>query len=330
MSQEPSVRFDLAGTMTNSWDEVLVAARCVERVGFHGFHASDHLLPVAGADPGADFLEAWSCVSALAACTERIRLGVMVSGNTYRHPVMLAKIVTTIDHISRGRVELGIGTSWSEADHVAYGIPFPRFPQRVEALGEALEVIRALWTSPRSDYRGDYYQLVDAPFSPAPVQVPHPPVMVAGSSDRVLALTARYADAWNAVGTPAYLMERGDALDRACHEAGRDPQQVRRSVWLQFRPTRSAEEAEGAISERARYLASAPRASDPSLRCAVPGETPEQIARGGVLAGTPEDIASQVRGWVDAGVRHLVMSTPRPFDTELFESVAERLLAEFG
>ncbi|RMD82965.1 MAG: TIGR03560 family F420-dependent LLM class oxidoreductase [Candidatus Dadabacteria bacterium] len=200
-------------------------ARLIERLGFDGLWLVDHFW--AQGYPEADFLEAWTAVAALAEATSRLRLGVLVTCNSYRHPAVLAKIAATADHVAGGRIELGIGAGWMEEEYRAYGIPFPPVAQRLEQLGEALAVIRSLFRNRRTTFDGRHYRLRNAPFQPKPVQECLP-ITIGGSGTRIMMrLVARYADRWNCPMPAApRLCEHLAALRRYCAEIGRPPEAI--------------------------------------------------------------------------------------------------------
>jgi alkanesulfonate monooxygenase SsuD/methylene tetrahydromethanopterin reductase-like flavin-dependent oxidoreductase (luciferase family) len=159
-----------------------------------------------------------------------MRLGILVCGNTYRNPALLLKQAVTADHISGGRVDFGVGAGWTEREHEAYGFPFPSARERVDRFAEALEIWDLLQREERTTYEGAYYQLLDAPFEPKPLQRPRMPLIVGGSGPRMLRLTARHADIWNVVGEPEVAAEANQRLDEACAAVGRDPASLVRSV----------------------------------------------------------------------------------------------------
>ena len=169
-------------------------------------------------------------LGALAPFTRRVRLGVIVAGNTYRNPAFLLKQAITVDHISGGRVDFGVGAGWVEREHEAYGWAFPSAKERVDRFQEALEIWDSLQSNERTTYQGTYYQLLDAPFQPKSLQMPRLPVLVGGSGNRMLKLTAQHADIWNMVGTPAESRAGNDRMDEACAAAGRDPNTLIRGV----------------------------------------------------------------------------------------------------
>lgn len=191
----------------------------------------DHFIPL-GPDPTGACLEGWTLLAAFAAQTERIRVGVMVTGNTYRHPAVLANMGATLDIISRGRLDFGIGAGWNVLEHEMYGIPLPPPGERIRRLGEACEVVRLLWTQEYADFDGKYYQLKHARCEPKPVQKPYPPFVIGGAGEQLtLRVVARYADIWNLPGGPIEVFAHKSAvLDQHCAEIGRDPAAIRRSI----------------------------------------------------------------------------------------------------
>jgi len=193
--------------------------------------AFDHFVPL-GPDPTGPQLEGWTLLGALAARTERLRVGLMVTGNTYRHPAVLANIAATVDHISHGRLDFGIGAGWNELEHTMYGIPLYAPGERIRRLGEACEVCRLLWTETRANFDGKYYQLKDALCEPKPVQKPYPPIVIGGSGEQLtLRVVARYADIWNFVGGSVEdFRHKQEVLTRHCEAIGRDPSTIARSI----------------------------------------------------------------------------------------------------
>jgi alkanesulfonate monooxygenase SsuD/methylene tetrahydromethanopterin reductase-like flavin-dependent oxidoreductase (luciferase family) len=176
-------------------------------------------------------------LAAVAEATTRVRLGTLVTGNLYRNPGMLAKMAATVDHISGGRLEMGIGVGWAEPEFVGLGIPFPEgVPERIDRLDEGCQILKLLWTQARSDFDGTYYQLVDAISEPKPIQRPHPPIWIgAKGPKRSMRVVARHADVWNASGARGLDadVETSRILDEHCAAVGRDPAEIRRSVELE-------------------------------------------------------------------------------------------------
>lgn len=197
----------------------------------------DHFMPING-DTGGPCLEGWSLLSAFAALTSRLRIGIMVTGNTYRHPAVLANIGATVDVISGGRLDFGIGAGWNETEHSAYGIPLYTPGERIRRLGEACEIIKRMWTETAPSFEGRYYQIKDAYCEPKPVQKPCPPFVIGGSGEKLtLRIVARYADIWNCVGSDVEnFQKKSTILDEHCAAIGRDPKTIKRSVQLMVDP----------------------------------------------------------------------------------------------
>jgi F420-dependent oxidoreductase-like protein len=217
-----------------TYDDLLRVAQATEECGFDAFFRSDHFLAMGGpGEPGPT--DSYVTLAGLARETSRIRLGTLVTSATFRLPGPLAVAVAQIDQMSGGRVELGLGTGWFEAEHDAYGIPFPAVSERFDRLAEQLEILTGLWTTPageRYSFAGTHYTVVDSPALPKPVQQPHPPVIVGGKGKRrTPELAARFATEFNVpFATVDDVAAQFARVDRACAEAGRDPATLARSV----------------------------------------------------------------------------------------------------
>jgi alkanesulfonate monooxygenase SsuD/methylene tetrahydromethanopterin reductase-like flavin-dependent oxidoreductase (luciferase family) len=209
-----------------TWPRLVEMWQLAEELGFDSAWLFDHFTALY-ASPDGPTLEASTLLSALALKTSKIRIGVLVYGNTHRHPAILAKEMVTIDHVSEGRLTLGIGSGWNEREHEAYGIPFPSPGDRVGMLDESLTVIEQLFTQERTTFEGRYYHLQDAPFAPKPVQA-HLPIMIGGKRPKMLKLIARHADLWDSGGTADELRQRGEQVNAHCQEIDRDPGEI---VW---------------------------------------------------------------------------------------------------
>ncbi|MCA5893647.1 LLM class F420-dependent oxidoreductase [Isoptericola sp. NEAU-Y5] len=204
--------------------------------GFDHVWVMDHIASL-GEDPTRPIFDAWAMQAAMAVTTTRVRIGCMVSGNTYRHPGMLAKLAATVDHLSGGRLEFGIGAGWNEREHTMYGLDLGTVGERMDRLSEALQIVRSLWSEPTTTFEGAHYRLADAVAEPKPVQRPGPPIWVGGSGPRrTLRLVAEHADAWNDTNSsPERIAELSEVLARHCDDVGRDPAQIRRTVQLRLR-----------------------------------------------------------------------------------------------
>ncbi len=228
VTPELTPRFCIVLGQRLPWPELLSRTRETEALGFDALFLVDHFYGLF--DVNEPTHEAYTMLGALASFTQHLRLGVMVAGNTYRHPIVLLKQAISVDHISGGRVDFGVGAGWTEREHEAYGMPFPTAKERVDRFEEALEIWDLVQHEERSTYDGAHYQLLDAPFQPKAMQRPRMPILIGATRPRMLRLTVKHAEMWNAVTTP----EEGSALNRQldafCEEAGRDPRSLVRSV----------------------------------------------------------------------------------------------------
>ncbi len=215
-------------TLGLPWDELKESWLRYEADGWDALWIPDHLSTPDGV-PGP-FLDAWVSLAALASLTSRARIGVLVSSNTFRHPSVLAKQAVTVDHVSNGRLILGIGAGWYEWEHEAFGIDFPPTGLRVSQYGEALDLLDTFLRNDTTSFEGKHYTLREAPNRPAPVQSPRMPIIVGAHGPRTIGIAARHADIWNSRGTVDEMRERNERMDAACEWAGRDPVDVVRSV----------------------------------------------------------------------------------------------------
>ena len=272
----------LGGT---AWSDLLDTWRHLDATGWDAACVTDHFMPNTK-DRVGDTLECWTALAALAAETRRMRVGTIVSGNTYRHPAVLAKMATNIDIISGGRLICGMGAGWQENEHTAYDIPFYTVGERLARLDEACQMLKLLWTQPKSTWKGKYYALEDAPHDPKPVQKPYPELMVGGGGEKVtLKIAAKHADHWNVWGGPNTLAAKGKILEGHCATVGRDPKTILRSAVMVLAMTDDAAEV-----EKMRQVYRARMGAD------------EEKARDTVLAGSPAQIQDTLGRLRDAGV----------------------------
>ena len=233
------VRFGLFMTQAGkSWDRILGEFQLAEELGFDTAWLHDHLIdPVEG--ESRSFHEAWTLLAAIAARTSRIRLGILVTSNTFRNPALLAKEAVVVDHVSGGRLILGLGAGWNEEEHRRYGFDFPSAAERVDRLEESVQILHSLMSQPRTTFEGRHYRLVDAPLEPGPIQRPRIPILIAAHRPRMLRIAARYADQWDTFaslkgtstnGVDDDITERMRRFNAACEELGRDPATIRRST----------------------------------------------------------------------------------------------------
>jgi F420-dependent oxidoreductase-like protein len=221
-----------------TWSDIVEVWRAADQIDFYeSGWTFDHFYPIFS-DPTGPCLEGWVTTTALAQATERLRIGVLVTGNPYRHPAVLANMAATLDVISGGRLELGLGAGWNQQESDAYGIDLPPLAERFDRFDEALEVIVSLLTQETSDFDGKHYQLREARCEPKPIQKPHPPICIGGGGEkRTLRAVARYAQHWNFPGgTPEELHRKLEVLRGHCEDVGRDPSEIMTSTHLRLAP----------------------------------------------------------------------------------------------
>ena len=221
------------GLKLSGQDTTIEALRAVWRIadesGFDHVWDFDHLASIGDGGPDRPIYEGWTLQAAIAEATSRVRIGCLVTGNTYRNPALLAKEAVTVDHLSGGRLEFGIGAAWAEIEHQMYG--FEGLDHRVGRLSESLQIIKSLFTEERTNFEGRYYTFKDAIANPKPIQKPHPPFWIGASGPSTLRLVARHADVWNiAAGDPDRVKELAPMVDEACGAVGRDAAEIRRSI----------------------------------------------------------------------------------------------------
>ena len=296
-----------------SYEDILTIWKEAETLGFDSAWIFDHFMPILGADTDGACLEGWTMLAALAVETSKLRIGTLVTGNTYRNPVLVAKMATTVDHISGGRAYLGMGAGWFEDEHEAYGFPFYTARERAERLDEALQVITKLWNEDHPSFSGKYYSLDHAPFAPPPVQKPHPPIVIGGQGKKwIVPLVGRYADGWNApLGmTPDDIRERIEIIRNECTRVGRTSCDIDVSAFLVL------------------YSITDIPFAGPLLRLGARFMTSKRIARS-VLAGNAKQITEKIQTYVDAGATHIIMNIRPPYDPKLLHRFATEVMPNF-
>jgi F420-dependent oxidoreductase-like protein len=263
------------------WADLLDAATHADRTGWHTVYVADHFMGDAGGFGPVDTptLESTALLAALAAVTRRARLGSLVFGTTYRHPAVLAKWAATVDHISGGRLTLGLGTGWQVNEHDQYGIELPPVRERVDRFAEVCEITAGLLRRETTSFTGEWFTLTDAVSEPKPVQSSLP-LLIGGKGDRMLGLVARHADRWNMWSNPAQLAERRAVLDRRCEAIGRDPATI-------------------ATSTQALVLLT----DDPGLA----QRAAEAAAPRAMIAGPVSQLVDTVGEWQDIGVDEVIV-----------------------
>lgn len=212
-----------------TWEKTVERWQLFERLGYESAWLCDHLIQPSR--PEGPYFEAWSLLGGLAAVTKKIRLGVLVTSNTFRYPQVLAKMAVTVDHISNGRLDIGLGAGWYQPEHIMFGIDFPETKVLVDRFREAVQVVDLMTREDSGSFDGQHYKLNSARSRPASVQKPRPPLVLGAFGPRMLKVAARYADTWNAFGTPTEMRERNQMLDDFCRGIGRDPETLDRSLY---------------------------------------------------------------------------------------------------
>jgi F420-dependent oxidoreductase-like protein len=279
-------------TDAEMFDHTVAHAQAAEEGGFESVWVMDHFwqLPMLGG-PDEPILEAYTLLGALAARTERVRLGTLVTGVTYRNPALLAKIVTTLDIISKGRAILGIGAAWYEPEHVGFDFDFPRAGERLDRLEEAVQICRAMFRDDHQTWKGRYFSIDDARNLPRQIQPGGPPIMIGGGGEkRTLRLVAQYADMCNVSGGPATIAHKLDVLRTHCKDVGRDPSEITTTRLGTLVLTNDAAET-ASTTEFLRGLAGA--------------ELDEQF-----VIGEPDDVVRKVGPLIDAGLDCLIFNMP--------------------
>ena len=265
-----------------------------ERLGFESLWVSDHffLTPELADTP---CLECWTTIAALARDTKRLRLGAMVSSQSYRNPALAAKMAASVDNVSGGRLNFGVGAGWKEAEYGAYGYPFPSPDTRIRQLNDALEIAKRMWTEERATYAGRYYSVKDAICAPKPVQRPHPPIWIGGTGSFTLRIAARHADAVNFAWTipvPKF-REKLEEFRGYCEARGRDYEGIRKSAGLMI----TMAEDEDALAAKLREREA--RSDTPYMRYLA-----KQPAN---LVGTTDQVAARIREYMGLGVDHFIL-----------------------
>jgi F420-dependent oxidoreductase-like protein len=286
--QTPQYGTDLA-SLTTVW-------RAAAALGFRAAWLMDHLYPIM-VPRSEPMLEAWTTLAALAARTDGLRVGILVSANTFRHPALLARMATTVDHVAEGRLEVGLGAAWCEPEHTENGLAFPALRDRLGMLDEACTVLRRLWTEPVVSFDGRYYRLQGAACAPKPVQR-RLPLLVGGQGERrALRIVARHADRWNAAGDVETLSAKAAVLRRHCAAIGRDPAEIALTVRNDFLLTDDAEAARAGVERMARFT-----------------RLPPDVVRRRLWIGDRAEVARGLAAFAAAGFDEAILALAPPYD----------------
>ncbi len=288
--------------------------RC-EELGYQSVWLIDHLLPIGDLPVSLPILECWTTLSALAVRTSKIRLGTMATCNLFRYPSLLAKMASTFDVISGGRLEFGIGAGWFEQEAQAYGVYFPKFSERAARLREAVKIIKLMWTEEKASFKGQYYSVTDAINNPKPVQKPHPPIWIGGQGEkRTFPVTAEVADATNLTFlTPEECKSKIAVLNQYCQNLGRRPEDIQKSLQNHIFIAENRQKVEETITKTA----------------ARRGISPQEVIKRGPIQGTPEQCVEQIHRYVDAGISYFILIFAGATDTTPMELFSDRVAPSF-
>jgi F420-dependent oxidoreductase-like protein len=303
---------DLVGMpLEKQWATVLDVASRIETLGYDSLWVYDHFHTVPDPTQESTF-EAWSLMAALAVATDRVRLGQMCTCNSYRPPSYLAKVASTVDVMSGGRLEFAIGAGWYEEEYLAYGYEFPRPSVRIGQLDEAMHIIKAMWIDDEASFEGKHYRIEGAINHPKPIQKPYPPVWIAGGGEQLtLRVVAEHADYSNYAGNIDTFRAKGEILDRHCEEIGRDPSEIGRTAHLIIVV---ASDETSLQSKLERAAAQGGRPADVYVRSPI------------VLAGTSEQVTERLAEFRDEGCVHVITYLPDTVWGDGLEVFAEEVV----
>ncbi|MBM4268465.1 MAG: LLM class F420-dependent oxidoreductase [Deltaproteobacteria bacterium] len=285
--------------------------REAEKLGYDTLWLDDHFYGVV-TPPEADQLEAWVTLAALARETSTVRFGLLVGCNSYRQPSLVAKMAASLDVISGGRLEFGLGAGWFQREYEDYGYPFPPMGTRLAQLAEALEICVRMWREEPAGFDGKHYRLRNALNQPQPVQKPHPPIMIGGAGEKVLLrLVARYAQMWNMGGSVDVIRQKSAVLDRHCADLGRNPAEIERSWFGPVLIDDDAERLDRRLRKRAERSGSDPRND------------------GSMIVGTPEQVIRRIDEYVAIGVTHFIAMFGRVDDLRATQVFAEHVIRHY-
>ncbi|MEK7248405.1 MAG: TIGR03560 family F420-dependent LLM class oxidoreductase [Chloroflexota bacterium] len=299
-----------------TWQALLECWRELDaNSNFDSLWLMDHFVSGFGQEFGSGdpCMEGWTALAALAQATSHVRLGIMVTGNAYRQPSVLAKQATTVDHISGGRLIFGIGAGWHEYESQSFGLPLPSVKERLDRLDEAANLVKLLWTTERPAFSGKYYSLDKPPYNPPNVQTPHPPILIGGSGEkRTLRIVAKYADMCNVSGSPEDVKRKFGLLDQYAQDAGRDPNSIRRTIQIPL------------------FLNDNPAFKERVLQgmSAATGLSADE-ARKGILLGNVDEVKEQVAAFAEAGVEEMYLALWPRFIMPAVKAFSEEIIPAF-
>ena len=301
------IRFGIQTSQQNvEWSSMLDLWKKAEAWGYDSLWNFDHFYPIF-VDPNGPCLEGWTTLAALGQATSRVRIGHLVNGNTYRNPCVLAKMAATLDHVTNGRLNLGIGAGWFELEHNAFGLDFKTVRGRLDALDEACRILKGMFTGEPFSLKGKHYTIDNARGLPVPVQKPHPPIMIGGSGEKILLrIVAEHADMWNTSGDADRLGHLVDVIRRHGDAVGRDTRQIEKTVMMPM--------CYGGGSEREKFMT--------QLIAGMQQCTPDE-ARRRIMMGSKDECLETVARYGKAGVTHFIFMAFQPVFPDELQAFAE-------
>ena len=315
--QHPNFNFDYNGQgndISYIADSLKNLVSKAENSGFDSFWVMDHFHQIQFVGrPEDPMLEGWTVLSMLAGITTKIKLGTLVTGIIYRYPSVLAKIASTLDVLSKGRLFMGLGAAWNEQESLAYGINFPSNQERLLRLEETIQIIRKMWTEePCASFNGKYFQINNAYCNPKPIQKPSPPILVGGSGERkTLKIVAKYADACNLFGSTKSIKKKLDILKEHCKSVGRDFDSILKTKLGTIVLDDDREVAKDRVEETFRGV-------------------PEEQIKEFVIYGTPEDILKQIEALQQVGIQYLIVNLEPSRELEALDTFANKIITKMS
>jgi len=315
MAKHP-IRFGIqTGQQDVTWDRMRDFWAKADSWGYDSLWAFDHFYPIFVPDPTGPCMESWTLLSALSQHTRRARIGALVNGNTYRNPCLVAKMAATLDILSGGRLNLGLGAGWFELEHRSFGIDFKTLPGRLQALDESCQIIKGMFTQAKTSFAGKHYSVVDAVLNPGPLQKPHPPLMIGGHGEHVLLkIVARHADMWNMTSADANEMKRLiEVIKGHADTVARDAEEIEitEMMAMSFKPSRDREQMITGL-------------------IAMMAQTTPDAARDRIIIGSKQECIDKIERFVKAGVTHFIFmqAWPMVVDDEV-QAFAEEVIPAF-
>jgi F420-dependent oxidoreductase-like protein len=315
--QHPNFNFDYNGQgndISYIADSLKNLVSKAENSGFDSFWVMDHFHQIQFVGrPEDPMLEGWTVLSMLAGITTKIKLGTLVTGIIYRYPSVLAKIASTLDVLSKGRLFMGLGAAWNEQESLAYGINFPSNQERLLRLEETIQIIRKMWTEePCASFNGKYFQINNAYCNPKPIQKPSPPILVGGSGERkTLKIVAKYADACNLFGSTESIKKKLDILKEHCKSVGRDFDSILKTKLGTIVLDDDRKVAKDRVEETFRGV-------------------PEEQIKEFVIYGTPEDILKQIEALQQVGIQYLIVNLEPSRELEALDTFANKIITKIS